>query len=344
MNILYSSSDSYAFLTGISMLSLLENNKKCNEINFYIMDNAISNDNKKNLIDIAYKYNRNISFVPMPDMQKKTGLNIKTGRWNISTFGRLYMAEALPVDVEKVLNIDCDTIIVDSLEPLWNINMDEYIVGGMLESINDRYRKNVGMNAGESYLNGGILMMNLKRVRQEKYEDKFTEFIKKYCGYLGYLDQDVINGVVSEKDKCILPIRYNMLSIYFYSTYNQTMRYRKANHFYSQEEFKQGKDKPGLIHFTTCFLDGLRPWIEGNCHPWREEFLHYKSMSPWSEQPLVSDNRSKYERLKSMIVKRCPRILLVPIVSLMHGVIIPIKNRKIMNKYCIEKRRIRWNQ
>ena len=29
MDILYSSSDSYAFLTGISILSLLENNREC---------------------------------------------------------------------------------------------------------------------------------------------------------------------------------------------------------------------------------------------------------------------------------------------------------------------------
>lgn len=46
-----------------------------------------------------------------------TGQEIDTRRWNISTFGRLYMASALPETVHKVLNIDCDTIIVDTIEP-----------------------------------------------------------------------------------------------------------------------------------------------------------------------------------------------------------------------------------
>lgn len=38
MDILYSSSDSYAFLTGISILSLLENNRECdaNVLNRYV--------------------------------------------------------------------------------------------------------------------------------------------------------------------------------------------------------------------------------------------------------------------------------------------------------------------
>lgn len=80
----------------------------------------------------------------MPDMKELTGQEIDTRRWNISTFGRLYMASALPETVHKVLNIDCDTIIVDSIEPLWNTDMTGKVFGGMLECINDRYRRNVG--------------------------------------------------------------------------------------------------------------------------------------------------------------------------------------------------------
>lgn len=105
MDILYSSSDSYAFLTGISILSLLENNRECDAIHIYIMDNHISDINKNKLIEVVKEYRRDISFVPMPDMKELTGQEIDTRRWNISTFGRLYMASALPETVHKVLNI-----------------------------------------------------------------------------------------------------------------------------------------------------------------------------------------------------------------------------------------------
>lgn len=328
MEILYSSSDSYAFLTGISILSMLENNKKTEEINIYIMDNNISGDNKKKLTDLVNGYGRKISFVPMPDMKALTGEDIDTRRWNISTFGRLYMASALPENVHKVLNIDCDTIIVGSLEPLWNTDMSGKVFGGILECINDRYRRNVDMNPGDYYMNGGIVFLNLDEVRSNGYEQKFTDYIKKYGSSLAYLDQDVLNGVVEQDKKIKLPMKYNTLSIYFYATYDQVLKIRRSceEYFYSRQEFEDAVKNPVIVHFTTCFLDGLRPWIKGNQHPMLQRFLDYKSMSPWADVPLMEDNRSSGVKFRTKMIRKCPRGLLCSVASLLHGVIVPDRN------------------
>ena len=334
MDIFYSSSDSYAFLTGVSILSLLENNKSCKKIHIYVMDNHISDVNKRKLIEIAKKYNREISFVPMPDMKDLTGQEIDTRRWNISTFGRLYMASALPETVHKVLNIDCDTIIVDTIEPLWNTDMTGKVFGGMLECINNRYRRNVGKHNGDYYLNGGIVFLNLDEVRAGNYEQKFTNYITKYGSSLAYLDQDVLNGVVEQDKKIKLPMRYNALSIYFYATYEEVLKIRrsKSGDFYRKKESTAAVKKPGLVHFTTCFLDGLRPWIKGNGHPYLEKFLEYKEMSPWKDMPLQDDNRSGLIKLRTAMIKKAPRFALCEIASLLHGVIIPEKNYRKMKE------------
>lgn len=334
MDILYSSSDSYAFLTGISILSLLENNKSCDRIHIYIMDNHISAENKDKLVEVVNNYGRQISFVPMPDMKELTGQEIDTRRWNISTFGRLYMASALPETVHKVLNIDCDTIIVDSIEPLWNTDMSGKVFGGMLECINDRYRRNVGKNNGDYYMNGGIVFLNLDEVRTGGYEKNFTDYIAKYGSGLAYLDQDVLNGVVEQNKKMKLPMRYNVLSIYFYATYEQLLKIRRSKKeaFYSKEEFVQSIKNPGIVHFTTCFLDGLRPWIKGNQHPCLKQFLEYKKMSPWKNVSLEEDKRSNAVKFRSMLIKKSPRFALCELASILHGVIIPEKNYKRMKK------------
>lgn len=332
MDILYSSSDSYAFLTGISILSLLENNKASKQITIYIMDNHITKENKNKLREVVERYGRNIKFVPMPDMKAKTGLDINTRRWNISTFGRLYMAEVLPETVHKVLNIDCDTIIVDSIEELWKTDLAGKVAGGMLECINDRYRHNVGMKDGEYYLNGGIIFLNLDEVRRHGYEKKFTQYIARYGDSLAYLDQDVINGTVPQDKKVRLPMRYNMLSPYFYVNYEQMQTMRRSKSFYTKEEYEAGVKNPGLVHFTTCYLDGLRPWINGNKHPYLQEFLRYKEMSPWNDVPLQEDVRETKSKLCSWIVKHTPIMLVLEIASLMHGVIVPIINRRRMKK------------
>lgn len=334
MDILYSTSDSYAFLTGISLLSLLENNKNCSEINIYIMDNNISEKNKNKLTDMIIKYGRKVSFVPMPDMKRLTGHQIQTGRWNISTFGRLYMASALPSSVHKVLNIDCDTIIVDSIEPLWDTDLTGKVLGGMSECINDRYRRNVGMKNGRPYLNGGLVFMNCDEVRKEGYERKFSEYICKYGSSLAYLDQDVLNAVVPDNKKYVLPMRYNVISIYYYASYNQVLKIRRSKDFYSDEEFKASVENPGIVHFTTCFLDGLRPWIDGNEHPYRKVFLRYKAMSPWADEPMWPDKRSSLVRFRTRLIKKAPRGMLCSIASLLHGVIIPNRNLKKMQREC----------
>lgn len=330
MEILYSSSDSYAFLTGISMLSLMEHNTTCKEINIYIMDNKISERNKKKLKGIADSFGRNLCFVQMPDLKKMTGQEIETGRWNISTFGRLYMASALPETVHKVLNIDCDTIITDSIEPLWATDLAGKIFGGMCECINDRYRRNIGMKRGEPYLNGGLVFMNCDEVRKLGFEEKFSEYIGIYGSSLAYLDQDVLNSVVPTAKKAVLPMRYNVLSIYFYANYRQVDKIRRAKNFYSEREFEQAVQNPGLIHFTTCFLDGLRPWIEGNRHPCRDLFLQYKEKSPWSKEPMWEDKRPGWIKIRSALIKHAPKALLFWIASILHGVVVPNRNLRRM--------------
>lgn len=340
MNILYSSSDSYAWLTGISVLSLLENNKSSKEIHIYIMDNKISEDNKNKLNQIVKEYERKISFVAMPDLKVLTGQDINTRRWNISTFGRLFMASALPNDVHKILNIDCDTIILDSLEPLWNIEMPGKVIGGMVECINDRYRRNVGKNSGDYYINGGIILVNLDEVRIGNYEERFIKYISQYGSSLAYLDQDVLNSVVEQNKEIILPLRYNVLSIYYYATYRQLLKIRNAskNSFYGEDEYNNAINLPGIVHFTTCFLDGLRPWIKGNKHPYLPQFIKYKNISPWNDKPLLEDSRSGINKLKSMLIKTMPRLMLFKIASIMHGIIIPDINQKRMNQKTVKRK------
>lgn len=337
MDVLYSSSDSYAFLTGISMLSLLENNRNMNNIHFFVMDNNISKENKEKLSQVAELYKRKITFVPMPDMKELTGLDIDTRRWNISTFGRLYMASTLPGTVHKVLNIDCDTIIVDQLDRLWDIDISDVVCGGMLECMNDRYRRNNGMKNESSYINGGIVYFNLDAVRKDEYEQKFTNYIVKYGNSLAYLDQDVINGVIPQDKIKILPIRFNMISLYFYTTYEQVEHIRRSKTFYSKEEFDEGKRNPAIVHFTSCFLDCLRPWIKGNRHPWLNEFLKYKSLSPWKDVPLWDVDGGWITRWKLKLIRHLPKRIIYEAASIMHGIIVPERNHIHMILTCHKK-------
>ena len=143
-----------------------------------------------------------------------------------------------------------------------------------------------------------------------------------------------MNGVVEQDKKVKLPMRYNTLSIYFYATYEQVLKIRrsKSKDFYSKEEFAAAVENPGLVHFTTCFLDGLRPWIKGNQHPYRDKFLEYKNMSPWKDTPLQEDMRSSVIKFRTALIKKAPKFALCEVASVLHGVIVPEKNYKKMKE------------
>ena len=72
MNVIYASDDNYAWLMGISMISLFENNRNSQEVNVFLFGDKLSQENEKILAGIAEKYGRgfmhiDVEKVKIPD-------------------------------------------------------------------------------------------------------------------------------------------------------------------------------------------------------------------------------------------------------------------------------------
>ncbi|MCD8089327.1 MAG: glycosyltransferase family 8 protein, partial [Clostridiales bacterium] len=337
MNVVYSASDLYSSLAGISLTSLFINNKRAKEINVYIMDNGISPDNKNKLLGLAEQYGRNISFFSLPDTLLNENFNIQ--RWNISTFGRLFEASALPEDVKKVIHIDCDTVIDGSLEPLWNTDMTGKAVAGVVECLSDRYKNMIGLSSEDHYVNAGNIVINLDFIRKHGYEKKFLAYIREHAAMLTYVDQEVLNAVIPENEKQIVPLRFNSYSIIHYFSYKQLKKVREVNRFCSVCEYEEAVKNPVVIHFTTCFMDGIRPWIEGDEHPLKYKFDHYKSYSPWADMSPWDDNRSKLKKIIKNMLDHTPKPVICVVIGFIHGTVVPFKNQYIRKK---KTRKLQW--
>ena len=61
--VVYSSDNNYVQHTGVSILSLLDNNRHFKDISIYVIDNEISKDNKEKLVEICRSYKRKIIFI-----------------------------------------------------------------------------------------------------------------------------------------------------------------------------------------------------------------------------------------------------------------------------------------
>lgn len=114
-------------------------------------------------------------------------------RYSKCTLTRLFFSKEIKED--KVLYIDVDAITVADIKDLWNIDMGDCYVAGTPDSGMARdgvvYLKFIDSNI--PYINAGVLLMNLKLIREDKIDDKWLNMIN--TERLMYNDQDVINSL-----------------------------------------------------------------------------------------------------------------------------------------------------
>jgi lipopolysaccharide biosynthesis glycosyltransferase len=308
MNIVYVSDDNYADIMGISITSLLMNNKSSVGVNLYILDDNISDENKSKLRTLAASFNRFIDFIPMPDVERICGTVIAVQDWVLNAFARLFLAAVLPGELEKVIYIDCDTLILQPIDDLYNTNIEEHYCGGVLDSLPDIEKLRIGLQESDKYFNSGVLLINLKKWRDDNIEKGFIGFISKYDGAVPFVDQGVINGTMANAMK-VLPPKYNsMTKCFCFDSYKSFVNFTGTTPYYREDEYAESVKHPVILHFTKGLLF-IRPWVEGCKHPYTEEWLKYKSISPWADVPLRTDNRSPKQRFRnncSIFLKMLP--------------------------------------
>lgn len=321
MNIVYSASDSYAPLAGISLTSLLMNNTDVSEIRIFILDNQIGDTNKEKLRRTAQRFHREIQFVPLTELN----VSFDMKRWNVSTFGRLFEASSLPW-LDKVLHIDCDTIVDGSLQELWETDISHQVLAAAPDCVSDAYKTNIGMAKTDLYIQAGVILLNLKRIRQLELEAVFSRYLEDYGENLAFVDQEILNACVPESEKREFPLRYNSYSLLHLLTYQQVRRFKHVVHMPSESNYRDAVENGAIYHFTWCALEGTRPWIQGDRHPKKERFLYYQAQSEWADMAPWPDTRKAGKRLLTSAVNLVPKALLTPVVGWVHGVLMPWKN------------------
>lgn len=319
MHIVYASDDNFAEIMGVSIVSLFENNKDMEEIVIYILDSGIEDKNKKRIESIFQKYNRSTPlWITATNIDDVLGMKVKQDRGSLSQFARLFVSSVLPKDLDRVLYLDCDIIIDKPISELWNMDMQGKIVAALLDAFAQWYRKNLGLEDNDIMFNSGVMLIDLKRWKEECIEDKIMRLIKKCNGLIPQGDQGVLNAILSHETVILNP-RFNSVTIFHDFTYEDMLVYRKPPIFYSKEEIKEAVTNPAIIHFTTSFIS-KRAWIEGSEHPYTKRWLEYKFMSPWKDEPLRTYiNTKKWKNAYVQIYKMLPLSLSVRISGLLQA-------------------------
>ena len=176
INVLFASDDNFAPYLGVAIYSFLKNNHQdFRKINIHILAKRISKENKTILEEIASPFGENnLIFIEDEGISKILGKKIQANR-ALSSFSRLFAASFLDETIEKVLYLDADSLILGSFKELWETNIENYYVAGVLDVGPDYVKTAVGLSKDVNYINAGVLLINLKKWRNEDVESKFIE-------------------------------------------------------------------------------------------------------------------------------------------------------------------------
>lgn len=200
-----------------------------------------------------------------------------TGRFPLNIWYRVRLPELLP-QADRILYLDCDTLVLSSLEALWATNIDGYwlaAVDNVIERRQIDYVKTLGISR---YFNSGVLLLNLSQIRTDDLSSKIFDYARRSGSALQWPDQDALNVVAGEGRFPLHP-RWNCQSSLYYLD--------EARETFSTVDIQQATDEPGVVHFEGG--GPVKPWHYLSRHPRKKDYLYYRNMTPWKLRRLDGD-------------------------------------------------------
>lgn len=254
------------FVTPLATLyrSILVNNP-ANDFAFYIFADQLTAEDKLQLnrLEIDYTNCHKVAYLSVDEslfQQVVTDERIVK-----SAYYRIYTADLLP-ELDRILYLDCDLICTSDISELWQTNLNGKVIAAVEDAGYVPRLAEMGIKAEQPfYFNSGVMLIDLKRWRDENLTSKVMAFINHHPEKLKYHDQDALNAVLADKWYYLHP-KYNMQS--------RLIRHEQVHPLAPGEILaEEARQAPVLIHYSGR----SKPWIEFGVrpHPLRNEYWKY---------------------------------------------------------------------
>ena len=262
----FSVDDNYIPYLDVAIASLIENASKKYRYRLIVLHTGLIEENVKKI-----KQNEKdgfvIDFVDISEEVENIKANLKNVyHFSVVTYYRLFIASLFP-QYDKIVYLDCDLVVLGDISELYHTDLGENILGAsperFVQTTNEFVlyaEKALGVDP-TSYINAGVLLINLDQFRKDDIEKKFIDLITEYDFDLLDPDQAYLNYLCRDKI-CVLPNGWNKEPL---------------------PEACEGKKN--IVHYALY----KKPWqcddvIDGDC------FWNYAKKSPFYEVILQRKN------------------------------------------------------
>ena len=151
------------------------------------------------------------------------------GTWSVAMWYRLMLPKLLP-NVSRIIYADLDMIFFNDLIDVYELDMGNNVIAAVPTRTN-------------KYFNSGFLVMDLDKIRKEKFYDKWVH--ESQTHQYKNPDQDVLNYTLQGR-VLFLPLKYNF----------QLSHGSRIFKIYSRSELDDLKHNLVVLHYS----DYIKPW------------------------------------------------------------------------------------
>ncbi len=275
--IFFAVDDNYIPFLGVALKSLMDNASKEYKYEVKVLYTCVSEAN----IQKIKKYENDkfdIEFVDLTSHVEKIRDKLYTRDYfSNTTYYRLLIPELYP-EYNKALYLDSDIIVLKDITKLYKTNIENNLLAAApddviqtIEVFQNYAEKVVGVASYENYFNAGILVMNLKELRNFRFKEKFM-YLLSTTKFSVAQDQDYLNRLCKGR-VVLIPKTWNKMPV-------------------SGDCIE--RSKLNLVHYNLAF----KPWKFDDTL-YQEYFWKYAKKTEFYNQIVdIKNNYTEEDRLK----------------------------------------------
>ena len=296
INIVFASDNNYAQHTAVAMASVLVNTKVPQRIQFYLIDDEIQPGNKEKITKTVQNLGGNIEFIKIKNSRLEDCY--VSGELSRASYFRLDIANILDENIEKIIYLDCDLLVYDDIEKMWQLDMGGKPVAatcdlGIMASARVRKQKNkfIGLPFDAPYFNAGVLIMDLKKWRDGNYAEAIIALAtqNKYPNH----DQDALNKFFMNNWQEI-PLRWDVIPPVF----NLFLKIVTKPDL--RKKAIEAKLNPAIFHYAG----GYKPWEYEIHDGFNDKYYEYLKLTEYKDAKMPQfDKRRKNRSIKRQMLR-----------------------------------------
>ena len=178
----------------------------------------------------------------------------ETARYPRQIYYRLAAPLLLPRELDRILYLDVDVVVINSLRPFYEVDFEgSYFVGctHTREFLTKLNQARLQSDKAVAYINTGVLLMNLNVLRQVIRLEEISAYVREHEKALILPDQDILTALYGDKIKLADSLRYNLS--------DRVLNFYNGSHPKEKRDVNWVPRNTAIIHY--CGRN--KPWNEG---------------------------------------------------------------------------------